>query len=337
MLWTGDGNVGRSITGVGFKPDFVWIGNRDRNTYKPVYDSVRGATNMLRSNTTDTEGSFSTVLNSFDADGFTVGTDSAHNADGEGIVGWCWKAGGDSNTFNVDGTGYATASAAGITEGNLALTGASINRDAGFSIVTFSANNSASATIGHGLNNKPKWVIVKDTANVDDWQVKIIDDNLYLKLNESDASSTLYPNYTATDTVINLGYTWNNGSGTHVAYSWEEIEGFSKFGSYVGNNNADGPFVYCGFKPAWVLIKRTTTNGYFWTIYDNARKPTNPVNYTMTPDQTNLEVRTGGNGQVDFLSNGFKCRNTDGGINADGVTYVFAAFAESPFTTANAK
>ena len=129
----------------------------------------------------------------------------------------------------------------------------------------------------------------------------------------------------------------NANTDDFVAYCWTEIEGYSKFGKYIGNGNSDGPFVYLGFRPAWVLIKRTTTNGYYWTLFDNARKPTNPVNHTLNPDQVNAEETNGGNGQIDFLSNGFKCRNTDGGINSDDVTYIYMAFAESPFQTANAK
>ena len=131
-----------------------------------------------------------------------------------------------------------------------------------------------------------------------------------------------------------------SGFGTgeaYVAYCFAEIEGFSKIGLYVGNGNADGSFVYCGFKPAWVLLKNADQNGTYWTIFDSARRSINPANHTLNPNLNHVEETNGGNGQIDLLSNGFKCRNTDGGINGNGVNYVFMAFAESPFQTANAK
>ena len=165
------------------------------------------------------------------------------------------------DAFSVDGVGYASASAAGITEGNLAITGASINREAGFSIVTYDANNNASATIGHGLNSKPELVIVKDASNSDDWQCKFINDNMYVPLNDNNAGSTSYGNYTATDTLINLGYTWNNGSGIHVAYSWTSIPGYSKIGRYNALGSTDGAYIELGFRPAFIMIRPTNNFG----------------------------------------------------------------------------
>ena len=341
LIYSGNSGSSNVVTGLEFQPDFIWIKARSgssspgsQNHY--IVDSVRGATGSVtkklypnstgaeNSGQTDANNGIKILPNGIELTSSNDGTNS-NNA----YVAWCWKAGGNSNTFNVDGTGYASASAAGITEGNLALTGASINKESGFSIVRFTANNSASATIGHGLNSKPNFVIVKDTANTDDWQCKYIVDNIYLALNSNAAGSTSYSSYTATDTLINLGYTWNNGSGTHIVYSWTNVPGYSKIGSYTGNGNTNGPYIDCGFRPSWIMFKRTNDAKHWW-IVDSKRDDYNPSGKNIHPNLTNVE---GTNYYVDFLGNGFKLRVDGLTSNGDGGTFIYMAFAEQPEVT----
>ena len=254
------------------------------------------------------------------------------------------------DAFSVDGVGYASASAAGITEGNLAITGASINKEAGFSIVTFDANNNASATIGHGLNSKPEFVVVKDASNSDDWQCKFINDNIYVSFDHNTAGSTSYGNYTATDTLINLGYTWNNGSGIHVAYSWTSIPGYSKIGKYKALGSTNGAYVELGFRPAFIIIRPTANFGgsdqnySTWGLFDSTRGTTNPVTYAamLTANTNYLEQRRGNNANdgalaaFDILGTGFKVRQSSYEVGYSG-DYYYMAFAEqagqSPYHT----
>ena len=332
VLYTGDDGDSIKITSVGFKPDLVWVKKRTGGSQNhTLYDSVRGVDKRLMPNVTNGESSVTDYIRSFDENGFSIGGNNFVNDSGQDYVAWCWKAGGAAVT-NTSGSLTSQVSA---------------NTTAGFSIVTYTGTAS-NATVGHGLGKKPSFIILKESYSpgnsYSNWQVyhSSLGATQRLQLSLSDAADTasnIWNDTEPTSDVFSIGTSgaMSENGGTYVAYCWAEIEGFSKFGKYIGNGNSDGPFVYLGFKPAWVLIKRTTTDGYYWTLFDNARKPTNPVNHTLNPDQVNAEVTDGGNGQIDFLSNGFKCRNTDGGINSDGVTYVYMAFAESPFQTANAK
>ena len=332
VLYTGDDGDSIKITSVGFKPDLVWVKKRTGGSQNhTLYDSVRGVDKRLMPNVTNGESSVTDYIRSFDENGFSIGGNNFVNDSGQDYVAWCWKAGGAAVT-NTSGSLTSQVSA---------------NTTAGFSIVTYTGTAS-NATVGHGLGKKPSFIILKESYSpgnsYSNWQVyhSSLGATQRLQLSLSDAADTasnIWNDTEPTSDVFSIGTSgaMSENGGTYVAYCWAEIEGFSKFGKYIGNGNSDGPFVYLGFKPAWVLIKRTTTDGYYWTLFDNARKPTNPVNHTLNPDQVNAEITDGGNGQIDFLSNGFKCRNTDGGINSDGVTYVYMAFAESPFQTANAK
>ena len=336
LLYTATGNA-MTVTGLDFKPDLIWQKRRDStggSHFHYWFDSVRGGRYILQSNTTQGNGDSGDDNNIVFRDGgFDMAATSGGQGNGTGgtYAAWCWKAGGNSNTFNVDGKGYASASAAGITEGNLAITGASINREAGFSIVKFTANNNASATIGHGLNSKPKFVIVKDAANSDDWQCKYIDDNIYVALNTNQGSSTAYGSYTATDTLINLGYTWNNGSGTHVAYSWTEIPGYSKFGVFKGNGSDDGKFIFTGMRPAWVLIKNISSGSTDWIIKDATIDTLNVMNKALKANTGDAEFASLSG--VDFYGNGFKIRNNGSFTNGNNDNYFYMAFAEqSQFT-----
>ena len=332
VLYTGDDGDSIKITSVGFKPDLVWVKKRTGGSQNhTLYDSVRGVDKRLMPNVTNGESSVTDYIRSFDENGFSIGGNNFVNDSGQDYVAWCWKAGGAAVT-NTSGSLTSQVSA---------------NTTAGFSIVTYTGTAS-NATVGHGLGKKPSFIILKESYSpgnsYSNWQVyhSSLGATQRLQLSLSDAADTasnIWNDTEPTSDVFSIGTSgaMSENGGTYVAYCWTEIEGFSRFGKYIGNGNSDGPFVYLGFKPAWVLIKRTTTDGYYWTLFDNARKPTNPVNHTLNPDQVNAEITDGGNGQIDFLSNGFKCRNTDGGINSDGVTYVYMAFAESPFQTANAK
>ena len=328
MLYTGTGSS-RSVTGVGFKPDFVWIKNRESSYQHQMYDSVRGAGQKLLPSTTNAESTDTANVSSFDSNGFSfAGGNVGVNQDTKNHVAWCWKAGGAA-VANTDGSINSSVSA---------------NQTAGFSIVSYTGTGSA-GTVGHGLGKRPKVVIVKRRDASTNWPIFFdgISNNTndLLQLNLTNATATagnFFNSGNTTTTTFPLGtgdgQTNESGSG-HIAYCWAEIEGFSKFGSYVGNGNTDGPFVYCGFKPAWVMIKSSTvaTN---WYIFDNSRKSTNSITAVLFSNTSDVETDSAHN--VDFVSNGFKVRQASGyGGNNSGATYIFMAFAESPFQTANAK
>jgi hypothetical protein len=329
VLYNGDGNSGRSITGVGFKPDFVWIKERSNTSGHALFDSVRGPGFRLVTDTTAAEDPAPLVYNpSFNNDGFTVGTDGAVNQSGQTYVAWCWKAGGAA-TANTDGSINSTVS---------------VNQTAGFSIVSYTGTGSA-GTVGHGLGKRPKVVIVKDRDGNTNWPIFFdgISNNTndLIQLNLSNATATASTFFNGGDTTtttfpLGTGGSQTNASGNdHIAYCWAEIEGYSKFGSYVGNANADGTFVYCGFKPAFVITKRTDGTSS-WLVHDSSRDPINPVLGAIYTNSSDAEGR--GSVRVDFVSNGFKHRNSDGGAaNNYANAYIFMAFAESPFQTANAK
>jgi len=335
VLYNGSGNSGRSITGVGFKPDFVWLKCKNVNRVHGLWDSVRGASKYLVSSGTSIEENDTTNgIQSFDGDGFSIGSVGTFNNSGDTYVAWCWKAGGAA-VSNADGS---------IT------TQVSANQTAGFSIVSWTGNATEGATIGHGLGKAPGFIIVKNRddsgssgSTNGNWQVwhQSFTGQQYINLNSTNQMVTETGGVTPwggtvpSSSVITLGSfnSTNGSSDSMIAYIWTEIEGFSKFGSYVGNNNADGSFVYCGFKPAWVMIRRTL--GENWAIIDSSRSSSNPADLFLRADENVLE--TSAAAKMDFLSNGFKLRGTDTKSNGDGDTYIFMAFAESPFQTANAK
>ena len=335
VLWTGDGNGGRSITGVGFQPDFVWVKRRNAAAIHFLFDSVRGAGKYLQSSATAAEGNDATnTLMSFDSNGFTSGNTAGMNGSTHQYVAWCWKAGGAA-VSNTDGS---------ITSQ------VSVNQTAGFSIVSYTGTG-ANATVGHGLGKTPKLIIVKNRDSVTEWPVletMVNGGTHYLRLDGnygSTITSVVWNNTNPTSDVFSVGtynYANENNSG-HIAYCWTEIEGYSKFGSYAGNQNADGSFVYCGFKPAWVLIKSTTLNPSAWILVDSSRDPVNPCTNKLFPDYSGEENvsspsgATASTNHIDLLSNGFKMRSNNSWTNYSSNTYVFMAFAESPFKTANAK
>jgi hypothetical protein len=331
-LYTGTGAGSLTVTNAGqFKPDLVWAKSRNTASQNNVLvDSVRGASIVLSSNLTDAEQALSSI-NPFNSNGFnangTVANGYAQNVSGYTYVGWQWQA-GQGTTSSGTGTGGITS----VTQ--------SVNTTAGFSIVTYTGSGS-NGTVTHGLGVAPKMIIVKRRNNgTDNWRVyhASIGAGNILSLNATNASassSATWNNTAPTSTVFSVGTESNtNASGsTIVAYCWAEIAGFSKFDSYTGNGSADGPFVYTGFRPKFLMFKRTdTTSG--WYIHDSSRNTSNVVNLRLLPNTTDAEATVT---TLDFLSNGFKLRTSDADRNASGGTYIYMAFAEHPFKTSNGR
>jgi hypothetical protein len=329
VLYTGNGAT-QSITGVGFQPDWVWIKTRSSTYPNVVTDAVRGATNNLYTNLTDAEDSSANYLTSFDSDGFSVGSYAGVNLNSATMVAWSWL-GANSTASNTDGSITSTVSA---------------NTTAGFSIVGYTGNGTAGATIGHGLGATPSMIIIKNRIDSVSsfWCVyhksSFVSqaDPGVLYLNDAGARSAdtnVFGNTTVTinSDVFSLGnYNGSNGSGdTQIAYCFADVKGFSKFGSYTGNGSTDGTFVYTGFKPAFVMMKRTDTSSTNWTIIDNKRNTFNPETQWLYANANDAEVNPGA--PSDFLSNGFKQRSDGSYVNASGGTYIYMAFAENPFVT----
>ena len=324
-LYTGNGST-NAITGVGFQPDWVWIKVRSEAHNHYLYDAVRGAQKKISSNTTGAELDMGSAgLTAFGTDGFTVGNDTDENDSGQTYASWNWKAG---TSFTND------ASATGI--GSLDSTG-SVNTDAGFSIISF-AGASAVSTVAHGLGVAPKMMIFKNRSDADHWGVyhQSLGSNAAVYLNLTGAvDGTLWNNTAPTTSVFTVqNNSAVNGSGNNIiAYCFAEKQGYSKFGSYTGNGSTDGTFVYTGFKPAFLVYKKTSATGR-WTIVDSVRNPNNVVNRGIYANYTNAEDDSGnGYWDVDFLSNGFKFRTTETETNNSGSTYIYMCFASNPFTT----
>jgi len=326
VQWTGNGST-NSITGVGFQPDWVWGKSHTSGYSHQLYDAVRGATEVIRTNGTNSE-TLSTGLTSFDSDGFTLGSNTNINASGHTVTGWNWKANG-SGSSNTDGSINTTYTSASATSG--------------FSVCQYTGTG-ANATVGHGMGVAPKMVIVKQTNTTRDWAVYHKYSNpdgtgsqYYLHLNNSDpraSNSAFWNNTDPTSSVFHLGSNHNvNGSGgTYIAYCFADIQGYSKFGSYTGNGNADGAFIYTGFKPAFVIIKGSS-NTENWHMYDNKRDTFNPTDQALQPNTSSAEFTE--TNVLDFLSNGFKLRVTGGGHNGSGVSYIYMAFSDQSIVSSN--
>ena len=333
QLYTGDGNTSKAITfddtDTDMQPDWVWIKRRNDADSHFIYDSVRfdgSNAYWLQTNNDNAQGS-DRPLTAFGSDGFTIGSNnSGLNANSSTYVSWNWKA-GTSVSGNTTGSGTAKS-----------YTG-SVSTDSGFSITSFTGNGTSGHTIPHNLGVAPAWVIVKLYSTTNNWRVghnglTSWEYRLTLEATDGQGSQSAVFNSTApSSSVVTLGNSGSsNGNGnTYIMYSFAEKKGFSKFGSYEGNGNANGAFVYTGFKPAWVLCKLISGSGYGWTLFDNKRAGYNQDNYTLQPDGNAGENTGGGNGRIDILSNGFKQRSTDAGVNANGSKYVYMAFAENPF------
>jgi hypothetical protein len=335
-LYTQNGTSTNVVTNAGaFKPDLVWLKCRSNaGTYNVLTDTVRGIANSLYSNTSTAENSDgNNFFNSFNSNGFslTLGDSGTNSTSGRTQVAWQWQSGQGTNTSNTSGSITSTVS---------------VNATAGFSVVTYTGTG-ANATVGHGLGVAPAMMIVKsrNTTVGQAWRVYHKNANAspasgVLNLNVSDAfvtSSTQWNNTAPTSSVLSIGTdpALNENTKNYVAYCWAEIAGFSKFGSYTGNGSTDGPFVYLGFRPKYVLIKRTDAVAS-WEVIDTARDPYNASANYLYPNLSDAEVNAPSNTR-DYLSNGFKIRHSGGGSNASGGTYIYMAFAENPFKNANAR
>ena len=315
-LYTGNGST-NAQTGLGFQPDWVWLKGRSNSGSHKLMDAVRGSSSSLCSNNNNAaEGA--DYFSSFDSNGFTVnGTSNDINANGQTYVGWNWKANGQGSA-NTDGTVNSTYTSANTTSG--------------FSIVQWTHTTSGNYTVGHGLNATPKMIIVKTTSAATNWGVyhSALTVGQRLILNSTSAQTTGYWGANAwNNNTFSIGSNRDSNGTTMIAYCFADVQGFSKAGSYVGNGNADGTFVYTGFKPAWLLIKdKTRTEG--WYIYDGKILGYNGQMGDFLANTT-ASVGTDYSIQVDLVSNGFKFQSTTGHLNGSGEAFVYMAIAESPF------
>jgi len=320
ITWTGNASYPRSITGVGFQPDFVWAKSRGIAYYHQTYDAVRGTGTgggVLYTNATDAVDD-TYKLNSFDSDGFSFGSAlSALNTNNDPVVAWNWK-GGNGTSSNTAGSITSTVSA---------------NPTAGFSVVGWTGNGSV-ATIGHGLGVAPKMIIGKRRDGVSNWFVyhESLGNTKGMNLNTTDAASTnsgWWNNTSPTSSVFTMGSYETNSGSPFIAYCFAEVAGYSKFGSYTGNGSSDGTFVHLGFRPKFVMIKRVdagdTTS---WFMFDTTRATYNIVPVELYANSSSAE---GSDNKIDILSNGIKIRSTSSTVNSSSINYIYMAFAENPF------
>jgi len=320
VTWTGDGSSSRDITGVGFQPDWVWGKCRNTTVSHALYDSVRGGSKLINSNATSVEGT-NAALSAFVSDGFSVNSDSYFNANSNTYVAWNWLAGGSASS-NSDGSITSTVSA---------------NTTAGFSIVKFVNNTSSTAnTFGHGLGAVPQVIIMRSLDDPYNWDFHHHDIPISqrLVLNSTGAKSTsTYMNSTSPTNQVFTVKSDEFGSGSDcIAYCFADTGNkFFKAGSYTGNGNADGTFVYTGFKPAMVIMKKTS-GADDWALFDNKRDVDNVTEHLIRPNSSAAE-EVHANFKMDLLSNGFKLKTTDGKMNGSGATYIYMCFSENPFVT----
>jgi len=325
-LYAGNSST-QSITGIGFQPDFVWIKRRNASAYidnHHLYYSGRGATKYLRSNIINVESTDSTTLTSFDSDGFSLGSYVIINETGGNHVAWNWLAG---TTTGIAGSPSITPSAY------------SFNSTSGFSIISYTGNDTIGATIGHGLGVAPAVIIFKNRDSAVKWVVyhhknTSAPETDHLQLNDSTATSdddSILNDTAPSSSVITMktSSSVNSASTNYIAYCFREVKGFSKFGSYVGNGSTPN-FIYTGFKPAMVIFKSTGADN--WCIMDNKRDSFNVMDKRLFPHLSNAES-TGVSNVVDFVSNGFCLRTSDSSFNLNGQSFIYLSFAENPFVT----
>ena len=330
ILWTGNGTSGRSITGVGFQPDCTWFKCRSAGEGHQIYDAVRGTSKVLYPDYISAEQSRA-GLTSFNSDGFTVGSFGEVNGSGKTYVGWNWK-GANGTSSNTNGSITTTVSA---------------NQDAGFSIFTYSGNSTGPSTLGHGLSQTPEFFWLKSRSYNEQWGVWHKDlsgsnDAVHFEnVNAATGWGSWLYSTAPTSSVITIGgygQGVNNSGQTYYGCAFHSVEGFSKVGSYTGNASTDGPFGYTGFRPRWIMIKNIGNIGW-WTIYDTAREPTNDGSMSVLSAHSSGAESTELSSPFDILSNGFKIRSGSGSsdVNSSGVTYIYIAFAETPFKYTNAR
>ena len=330
-IYTGNGGASHAIDQAGnstFQPNWVWIKKRNGAVNHLLHDSVRGVTKLLVSNTDAAEDTNTNIFIGFDDDGFRVGANSASNVNNGTFVGWQWKAGGSASTNSSGSTNSSV----------------SVNTDAGFSIVSYTG--AGATTYGHGLGATPNVIIIKkrtsDSGN-NNWFVyhdKVITAGsgikTFLTLNEteplkSNGSATTFLSVSSTTFGVGTDPIISESSHAFIAYCFAEKQGYSKFGDYKGNGSADGPFIYTGFQPAFVIIKATDQDGEGWFTFDNKRDADNAVDKHLIGNANGAEAS--GSHAMDFVSNGIKIRNGGDGTNTNNKNYVYLAFAEQPFTT----
>ena len=317
------GGVPTTVTGVGFQPDWVWFCNREVINNRWIFDSVRGVEKYLESDNGQLETTDAQGLQSFNADGFTVGDANPINQNTKDIISWNWK-------------GATTAVPSG---GTITPTACSFSATAGFGIYAYAGNATSGATIAHGLGAVPKMLIIKERSDGASWCVyHVITGNDYiLNLNDSGGgsggTSGHWNDTTPTSTVFTLGNSseLNDGSETYVAYAFCDIPGYAKFGGYTGNGNANGAFIYTGFRPAFIMIKSTSGAGS-WAMFDDKRDGYNVDNDHVSANTTEVEQT---DNTIDIVSNGFKARNTTNQVNGSGWTYLYMAFAKNPIVSSN--
>jgi len=331
-LYTGNGST-QTISGLGFSPDLLFIKNRTQSGRSPNFtDIVRGATKTLFSDDTAAEVTDSNDVSAFTSDGFSLGSNARVNGSTDAMVAWAWDA-GTSTVSNTQGSITSQVRA---------------NATAGFSIVSFNSGSSGAKTIGHGLGIAPSLIIAKNRDGSANWTVyhsAATTVSQFLMLNSTNAvgsSSNIWGSTAPTSTVFGFDSGTNQAANANIiAYCFAPVVGYSSMSSYTGNGSADGPFVYTGFRPRWVMIKRSDSANY-WIIQDAARNGFNVVNLKLAANASDVEneVSTIGDtsqNTLDFLSNGFKCRTSNAGTNASSGTFVYACFAESPLQYARAR
>ena len=336
--YTGTGSA--HYVNVGFAPDVVWIKRRNGANYHHLFNTIIGKDDVIFPNGSEILDPFAD-FGPFNLNGYTIsGTYNGANASGQTYVSWCWKAGGNKNTFNVDDVGYASASDAGLTAGTLTISGASVGTKQGFSIIKY-AGSGSNSTFPHGLTKAPDFYMVKCLdVGAESWRAyhSSIGAEYALTPNDSagESQSSIYFNDTEpTSTVFSVGSNYDGVNATgrnYMAFLWHDVPGLQKFGKYTANNDADGPYIELGFRPAIVIIKKSSDTGH-WLMYDIERNHYNLTNNKLAVDlyqeENASEVGAGDLNGIDLLSNGFKCRTNTGSSNSTG-TYLYMAWAYQP-------
>ena len=337
-LYTGNGNNGKVITinsanftdeyvGADMKPDWIWGKCLNLSQNHNIFDTSRGLDKRLTADQGDAENTDSTTITAVATNSFTLGSSTNLNNADDSFVCWLWKANGGTTSSDSNGSITSTVQ---------------VESTAKFSIVTYTGVG-ATRTVGHGLGVKPSWIVLKNRNKSagEGWVVyhgkntsQPETDGLHLNLNNATNDSTdFFSDQAPTTTTFGVsGDDRSGGSFNYVAYCFAEIQGYCKFGTYTGNGNADGPFVYTGFSPAWIISKRTDASDN-WRIVDKARNPFNDLSANALQSNNNNTETDSGARDLDFLSNGFKVRTTDPDSNANGGTYIYSAFAEHPFSS----
>jgi len=340
QLFTGTGSelsVTNDANAGDFKPDWIWIKQRNASTNHGLFDSSRGVTKNLKSDSTDAESTEAQSVKTFNTDGFTLGTSGDYNGSSDTHVAWQWIANGGTTTTN-DASATSVGSLDSVYQANTT---------AGFSIVTYTGAG-GNQTIAHGLGAVPNVIFIRRRDGGGDWTSYHSDlgAEKFMRLNSINAKgdqATYFNDTSPTSTVFTVGNAGdvNTSTGTHVAYCFAEKQGYSKFGTYTGNGNSDGPFIYTGFKPAWIMVKSSSMSNSEtnWVIWDNKRNGYNVNNVQIFPNQSWAEGQRDDNGganvaDLDILSNGFKQRESTWAQNGqNGAVFIYMAFAESPFVS----